>query len=467
MELSALDLTDLVAALRDKRLSAVELMRHTLQRLEETRERLNAVPVLADPEHLLEQARAADARIAAGEGRALEGVPLGVKDLEDARGFPTSHGSLAYRDHVPESDSTQVARLKNAGAIVVGKTNAPEFGHTAITKNLVYGVTRSPWNTERTPGGSSGGSAAALAGGVLPLVTASDGGGSIRIPGSFVGAFGLKTSYGRIPEGPLHRWSHVKTAVHGPLTKSVRDAALLLDQVSGHDAWDPVSLPRPGLPFVTALEERPSRRLRIAFSSDFGHVPVQSDIAAAVEEAARTFEKLGHELVGLTGGPPDLTAAWGLMNALEVGGMIQEFLPAHERDFTQSLLSVVRMAEAMTGQFWNDVSLKRAALVRWCAELFEQYDLLVTPTVPFDPPSARGPFPTEIEGRTLPTASVAAFCIPFNLSWHPAATVRAGISRAGLPIGLQIVAPLQREDLLLQVAAAYERERPWHPHWPD
>lgn len=465
-ELTALDLTDLVAALRDKRVSAVELMRHTLERVDATRERLNAVPVLADPEHLFEQARAADVRIAAGEARPLEGVPLGVKDLEDAQGLTTSHGSLAYRDHVAERDSTQVARLRSAGAIVVGKTNAPEFGHTAITKNLVYGVTRSPWNAERTPGGSSGGSAAALAGGVLPLVTASDGGGSIRIPASFVGAFGLKTSYGRISEGPLHRWSHVKTAVHGPLTKTVRDAALMLDQVVGHDAYDPVSLPHPGISYVAAVQQRPSKRLRIAFSPDLGHVPVQSDIAAAVETAARTFEKLGHGLASLRGGPPDLTAAWGLLNALEVGGLIEEFLPARAGDFTQSLLSVVRMAEALPGSFWNDVSRKRAELVRWCAELFEQYDLLITPTVPFDPPPARGPFPLEIEGRSLPTASVAAFCIPFNLSWHPAATVRAGISRAGLPIGLQIVAPLQREQLLLQVARAYEQERPWHPQWP-
>ncbi|HMJ10939.1 MAG TPA: amidase [Polyangiaceae bacterium] len=465
-DFALLSLCELTAALREKRLSAVELMRATLDRVDATRERLNAVPVTADRSDLLEQAHAADARLSSGQARPLEGVPLGVKDLEDARGLATSHGSLPYRDRVAELDSTQVARLKHAGAIVVGKTNAPEFGHTAITRNLVYGVTRSPWNAERTPGGSSGGSAAALTGGVLPLVTASDGGGSIRIPGSFVGAFGLKTTYGRIPGGPLHRWSHIMTAVQGPLTKTVADAALFLDQVVGHDATDPSSLPHPGISYSSVLASALPKRLRIAFSPDFGHVPVQADIASVVEEAARTFEKLGHELVALPGGPPDLTAAWGLMNALEVGGLMQEFRPAREKDFTQSLLGVVRMAEAMTGPFWNDVALKRAELVRWCAELFADYDLLVTPTVPFDPPPAKGPFPQEIEGRTMPTASVAAFCIPFNMSWHPAATVRAGMSRAGLPIGLQIVAPLQREDLLLQIAYAYERERPWHPDWP-
>jgi aspartyl-tRNA(Asn)/glutamyl-tRNA(Gln) amidotransferase subunit A len=440
-------------------------MQVVLARLEATHERLNAVVARVPEDALLQAAREAEARIMAGTAGPLEGVPLGVKDLEDAQGLLTTHGSLPLQEHVAREDSVQVARLKRAGAIVVGKTTCPEFGHTAITRNRVHGVTRSPWSAERTPGGSSGGSAAALAGEVLPLVTASDGGGSIRIPASFVGAFGLKTNYGRIPAGPSDRWSHLMTVVQGPLTKTVRDAALMLDQVAGHDASDPASLPAPAEPYSKLLSA-PVGRLRIAFSPDFGRIPVQSDVAAVVEDAARSFEKLGHQLTLLRGGPPDLTIPWGLLSSLEIGAHIAEFLPEREGDFTKSMLSVVRMAEATDGRFWHDVARQRGQLVAWCRELFAEFDLLLTPTVPFDPPLAKGPFPTEIDGRELPTASVAAFCIPFNMSWHPAGTVRAGVSRLGLPVGLQIVAPYHREDRILQVAQAFERERPWHPHWP-
>jgi len=185
----ALSLVDLTAQLHARKLSPVELMDAVLARIDATNPTLNAVVALHDRERLRAQAREAEARIARGEGRPLEGVPLGVKDLEDTAGLITSHGSVPYKNNRVEHDSVQVERLRAAGAIPIGKTNAPEFGVTAITKNLVFGVTRSPWNPERTPGGSSGGSAAVLAGCIVPLVTASDGGGSTRIPASFVGAF--------------------------------------------------------------------------------------------------------------------------------------------------------------------------------------------------------------------------------------------------------------------------------------
>jgi len=201
-ELLGRTVIELTEALRARKASPLELMQAVLARIDETHADLNAVVARRDREALLSEARAAEERIARGEARPLEGIPLGVKDLEDAEGLVTSHGSLPFRNQIATRDSTQVRRLRAAGAIVVGKTNAPEFGYTAITKNLVYGVTRSPWSLERTPGGSSGGSAAAMAAGMLPLVTASDGGGSIRIPASFTGAFGLKTSFGRVPHDP-------------------------------------------------------------------------------------------------------------------------------------------------------------------------------------------------------------------------------------------------------------------------
>jgi aspartyl-tRNA(Asn)/glutamyl-tRNA(Gln) amidotransferase subunit A len=459
-------LKELTEAIHAKRLSPTELMEITLDRIDGTHDRLNAIVSRRSREELMTEARLAEQRIARGTPRPLEGIPLGVKDLEDAAGLVSSHGSLLLRDRVAAQDSIQVERLKGAGAIVVGKTNTPEFGHTAITKNLLFGVTHSPWDPARTPGGSSGGSAAALAGEVLPLVTASDGGGSIRIPASFTGAFGLKPSYGRVPHGPGPLWNYGMTSVVGPLTKTVQDAALLLDLVVGHDSRDPSSLPHPGLSYLSALEEPLPRGLRIGFSIDLGHAIVQSDVAAIVEDAARTFERMGCTLAPVSGGPPDLGEHWGLLGFWELAARLGSVVEERAPDLSRSVLQGLRLAKGMTSERWGEMARRRSELVAWSAQQFGECDILVTPTVPYDAPPAKGPFPAETEGRVQPAASAASFTIPFNMSWQPAATVRAGMSRAGLPVGMQIVGPLHREDLVLRAARAFERERPWHPHWP-
>jgi aspartyl-tRNA(Asn)/glutamyl-tRNA(Gln) amidotransferase subunit A len=465
-ELLGLTLTELTEALRTRKASPVELMNAVLARIDATHADLNAVVAMRDRDILRRDARAAEDRIARGAARPLEGIPLGVKDLEDAEGLVTSQGSLPFRDRVARRDSTQVERLRAAGAIVVGKTNTPEFGHTAITKNLVYGVTRSPWSLERTPGGSSGGSAAAMAAGVLPLVTASDGGGSIRIPASFTGAFGLKTSFGRVPHDPYEHWDYGVTSVYGPLTKTVEDAALFMDQVVGVSAHDPFSLPHPGISYLDTVRRVFPSGLRVGYSPDLGYAVVQSDVAAAVDEAVRVFEKLGHRLVPITGGPPQLGREWALLGLFENAGRLHELLPEQEARFGRGFIAAVKMAWQMNPEIWGKQAQMRARLNDWCAELFEHVDLLVTPTVPYDPPPARGPFPEETEGRKQILAGVGSFTIPFNLSWNPAATVRVGLSRAQLPIGMQIVGPRHRDDLVLHAARAFERERPWHPMWP-
>ena len=465
-ELLGYTLIELTAALRDRTASPVDLMDAVLARIDATHADLNAVVATRDREALRQAARAAEARIARGEARPLEGIPLGVKDLEDAEGLVTSQGSLPFRDDVAHRDSTQVRRLREAGAIVVGKTNAPEFGYTAITKNLVYGVTRSPWNLQHTPGGSSGGSAAALAANVLPLVTASDGGGSIRIPASFTGTFGLKTSFGRIPRGPFDHWEYGDTAVVGPLTKTVEDAALFLDQVAGPSPCDPNSLPHPGVSYLDAVRGPLPRPLRIAYSPDLGYAVVQSDIAAAVEANVKVFEQLGHRVEQISGGPPQLGRDWAVLGTFELASRLYPYLPDREQDFGRTFINGVKMGWSMTPEAWGIAAQLRAQLNDWCAQLFDTYDLLVTPTVPHDPPPAGGPFPSETEGRPQILAGVASFTIPFNLSWHPAATVRVGLSRTGLPMGMQIVGPRHRDDLVLQAARAFERERPWHPEWP-
>ncbi len=458
-------LTDLAERLARRRLSPVELMEATLRRIDETNDRLNAFVARRDAADLLDEARRAEARLGRGEGRPLEGIPLGVKDLEDVAGMITSHGSRAFRDNLAACDSIQVGRLKAAGTIVVGKMNTPEFGATAITKNPLFGTTRNPWDLERTPGGSSGGASAAICGGVVAIATAGDGGGSIRIPASFTGCFGLKTSYGRVPRGPEPLWITGDTAVWGPLTRTVEDAALLLDLTAGPHPLDPKSLPPAGLSYRDELRRLP-RQLRLAFSPDLGYAVVQRDVAAAVERAARAFEDLGYPVDVIAGGPPELGIDWGMVGAFELYGELEPRFAEREADFGRGFIRAIRNGSHMTPAFWTAARRRRGELNEWCAEIFSQYDLLLTPTVPFDPPPAGGPLPREIEGRPQPAANVGSFTIPFNLSWHPAATVRAGLSPAGLPVGLQIVGPRHRDDLVLQAAWAYEQARPWMSEWP-
>lgn len=465
-ELLTLTLTELCDRLHGRRASPVELMDAVLARIDETNGDLNAVCSRRDPDACRADARAAEARIARGEARPLEGIPLGVKELEDADGLPWTEGSLLYRDRVATTDAVDVARLKAAGAIVVGKTNAPEFGGPAYTKNRVYGVTRSPWNLALSPGGSSGGSSAALAACMIPLVTATDGGGSIRIPASFVGAFGLKPSMGRVPRAIGAQWVYGDTAVTGPLTKTVADAALVLDQIVGASPRDPKSLPHPGYAYTAKLAEPPPAGLRLGWSPDLGYGVVQTDVAALVEDGVRALERLGHTVVPIAGGPPEAGKAWALLGAFLESARLDDDLRGKEELIGRGMMAGFKMASAMSPTHWARQATLRAQINAWCADVFSHVDLLLTPTVPMDPYAAPGPYPTEVEGRTLPWSNVGSFTIPFNLSLHPAATVRVGLSKAGLPAGMQIVGPRHREDLILQTAAAFERERPWHPQWP-
>ncbi len=466
-DLQKLTLIELCETLRLKQASPVELMKAVLAAADDSHAKLNAFIARREPEALLDEARLAEQRIVQGQARPLEGIPLGVKDLEDAEGLPTGYGSKLYEgEPAARRDSIQVERLRAAGAIVFGKTATPELGFTAITKSQVHGVTRSPWDQARSPGGSSGGSAALLTAEVLPLVTASDGGGSIRIPASFTGAFGLKTSYGRIPMGPRDLWDHLDTSVYGPLTKTVEDAALFLDVVSGHHPLDPKSLPALRTSYLEAVRGELPSGLRIGYACDLGYGVVHPEVSLVVERAVDAFASMGHVVEPLAGGPPELGTEWGLLGAYLLGGSLADRLRGREGDVTRSLMNGIHMARSVTAKWWADTARKRAKLVTWCARAFSQYDAIVTPTTPFVAPPAKGPFPSHIDGRALPPSSAGTFTIPFNLSWHPAATVRAGLSDEGLPIGMQIVTGHHRDDLALQLARAFERERPWHPHWP-
>ena len=458
---------DLAAQIRTGELSPVELMRATLERIEAINPKVNALVSLRPAEQLLADAQSVADRLARGEDVGpLAGLPLGVKDLEDTVGLPNTHGSLLFKDFYPQRDTVQVARLKRAGAIVIGKTNTPEFGYTAFTTNRVYGTTRNPWNLARTPGGSSGGSAAALAGGLLPLSTASDGGGSVRIPASYTGLFGLKPTNGRIPWGPEEMLRGSATIVSGALTRCVRDAALWLDVTVGAHAADPFSLPHPGYSYREILD-RPPPRLRIAYNPTLGYARPEKQVRREVEAALRALEGLGHHVEQVTSSIPDVVLDWVRLMTFEDLGVLAPYL--HDESLLDpGFLPGLELGRQVMAADMGQIQRTRTQLIRELEQLFARFDLLATPTVSTVAFAAEGPLPMEVEGQPVETLGGAiAFTYPFNFSCNPAVSLRAGLNDERLPVGLQLVAPRLREDLLLQIAYEYEQARPWRNQWPQ
>ena len=456
---------ELAALIASKEISPREVMEETFKRIESLNPQLNAF-VSLDADHAMDEAEILAESIAAGKKIGpLAGIPIGVKDLEDVKGMVTSFGSVPFKDNMAVEDSVQVARLRKAGAIVVGKTNTPEFGSTGFTKNRLFGTTRNPWNPERTPGGSSGGSAAAVASGMTPLATGSDGGGSVRIPASYSGCYGLKTSAGRIPPGPLPLLYMSPIAVLGPLTRTVEDAALFLDCVAGCHPSAPDSLPRPGYSYLDILEKIP-RGLTIAFSPTLGHATVQHDVMARVEEAVRTFEEMGHTVVLLEEAMPKVVTAWSQLFGLNIYGTLSEHLDSYKNDMGKALVASLEEIRQLTLDDLIEAQKIKTVQNRFLWNLFDRFDLLLTPTMPTEAFAAEGPPPSKIDGRPIHILDVVAFTYPFNLSGHPAASVPAGFTESGMPAGLQIVGPRLRDDLVLQASRAYEKARPWRHHRP-
>ncbi len=457
---------ELARLIRSKALSPVELMEETIARIDQVNPKLNAfVSLRADEAR--KDAKFLAERISSGEDPGpLGGIPIGVKDLEDAKGMVTSFGSIPYKDNLATEDSIQVTRLKAAGAIVVGKTNTPEFGFTGFTKNRLYGVTRNPWDRERTPGGSSGGSAAAVAGGMVPLATGSDAGGSIRIPASYSGCFGLKPSYGRIPLGPAPHLHMARTMVLGPLSRTVSDAALYLDCVAGYHPADPDSLPAPEGSYLDSLD-RLQTPLRIGFCRTLGYARVEPEVMELVEEAVEAFGRMGHRVEDWEGRFPDVGDAWAKLMNSEIYAQIHQDLEEIRSELGRTLVAALDLAKGLTlgDQIEANKVRSQFNLALW--EFFERFDLLLTPTMPTEAFGAKGPPPAEINGQPIPLLWAVAFTYPFNLSGHPAASVRAGLTKRGLPAGLQIIGPRHRDDLVLQAAYAYEKSRPWDDKWPD
>ncbi len=451
---------ELAAAVRAGERSAVSVTEDALARVAAD-ETLNAF-VAVDADLALAAARAVDEAVARGDDPGtLAGVPFGVKDLEDCAGLTTSHGSLLHRDDPPAAtDSIHVARLRAAGAVPIGKTAAPEFGTLSFTKTKAFGVTRNPWDSSRTPGGSSGGSAAAVAAGLVPLATASDGGGSTRIPAAFSGLVGHKSSYGRIP-GPGPDGS--LTAVKGALTTTVRDAARHLDVVAGPDARDRSSLPDPTVTYEDAIEALDVAGLRARWSSDLGFAVVDPEVAELARAAADRLVAAAvlaadDEAIVLT----DPVRTWLSSGSLDLWFSVTDDEYANRADdLTAYSRAALDAVAATTTRKVARAQQRRHQLTLDVAAVFADVDVVLTPTTAVAAFAAEGPPPAEIDGVEVSGAMATPFTMLANLCWNPSISVPAGMTADGLPVGLQITARLHRDDVCLRLARIFEHAAPW------
>jgi len=451
---------EVAEAVRRGERKATEVLDECLVAIDKRNAELNAF-VHLDPEAARRQAAAVDARVERGEDPGpLAGVPFGVKDLEDCAGMPTSQGSLLYKGRPPvEDDSVHVARLRAAGAVPVGKTAAPEFGSTCFTDTKAWGTTRNPWDPTRTPGGSSGGSAAAVAAGLVPFCTASDGGGSTRIPAAFAGLLGLKPSYGRIP----HPRSAVSmTSVYGALVTTVADAARHLDVVAGPDDLDKASLPPPTVSYERAIEELDVAGLRASWSDDMGYAVVDAEVLAIAREAADALVAgAGLRLVDRPFAPTNPLQTWLTSGACDLWQDLERGMWPDRADEMTSLVRLgLDSSEKWPVPRFAFAQRHRQQLEEEAAALFRDVDVLLTPTTATPAFAAEGPMPMQIDGRNAPAGPVP-FTMLANLCWNAAVSVPAGITADGLPVGLQLTCRRHADDVALRLARILEQARPW------
>ncbi len=456
---------EIADSIRRRELRASDVLEECLQTLASADPQVNAC-VLSRTDLAREEAAAIDRRIRRGEDPgALAGVPFAVKDIEDIAGLPTTQGSLLLKDAPPATeDSVHVERLRAAGAVAIGKTNVCEFGVDSSTYNRLWGVTRNPWNLRLTPGGSSGGSSAAVAAGIVPFATATDASGSTREPASFTGLVGLKPSHGRIPRSDgFANW-----ATHGALTRSVADTARYLDVVAGPDDRDRQSLPASGVCHERIIETLDVAGLRAVWSPDLGYAVVEPEVAELAHQAARTLVTAG----GLRWIERDLR----LVNARDALGIIM--ISKARDDMTLSGLLPGRFdALGAQLQYWlekgKDIGPAEVAaswrtvrqLEREMAMLFLDVDVLLTPAVACEPYPADAMMPEIIDRRDASHSGPEPFGLIANVAWNPSISVPAGLTKRDLPVGLQITVRRHRDDVALRLARLLELAQPWHFPW--
>lgn len=481
-DLCFLPATELAARIRRRDVSPVEAVASYLRRIEKRNSAVNAYTLVLG-EQALDAARAAEAAVMSGRPLGpLHGVPVAIKDLDDVAGVPTSMGSLAVENRVPKTSAAAVERLLQAGAIILGKTNTPEFGHKGITDNLRFGPTSTPWKIGYNSGGSSGGSAAAVADGMAALGQGTDGGGSVRIPASFSGVVGFKPSFGRVPSvtrPDAFLWSHPLVHI-GPLTRTVADAALMTSVMAGPHAGDPLSLPDDGVDYLRAAGDM-NRNLRVAFSPRLGDFPVDSRVESVVKLAVEALARSGVEIdevkLNLGADYETLARLWIRIISVHYGAIARhwkqeglDLLGDYAEKLTPQFRQMLIDGESISAVDHALDDVLRTGVFVGLQSVFERYDFIVSPTLAVPPfrNAANGNTlgPTEIAGKSVEPLIGWCMTFPINFTGHPAISVPAGTTPEGLPVGLQIIGRRHGDESVLALASRFEQAQPWLQNYP-
>lgn len=468
---------EIAEKIKTQEFTAREFTEIIIERIEKLNPIINAycTPTL---ELARKMAKEADERVKRGENLGtLNGVPISIKDETEVEGVRTTFGSKIFEHNKPRRDDIVVKRARNAGAIILGKTNTPAFGYKGETDNLIFGVTKNPWNLERTPGGSSGGAAAAVASGLSPLAIGSDGGGSIRIPSSFCGTYGFKPTFGRVPQSNMLLLGYLGTFIHkGPIVRFVKDAALLLDVLVGEHFSDRYSLPKPNYSYLEKLDEMPSK-LKIGYSLDLGFAEVlDPEVEKSVLNAIHEFEQLNWTVdkseVKIKN-PESLF--WSFWTS-GFGYTFKPFLKKWKDKMDPEFVELINMGLNYSATDKKMAEVQRETIYINISRLFKDFDIIITPTVacPAFEIGKSGIYDREtlksdiiINEKRSSLLGWLSFTYPFNISGHPAASVPCDWSREGLPIGMQVVGNRFDELAVLQVSKAFEKLVPWQNRRPN
>ena len=448
----------LARQLRTGERSAREVMEAFLARIAECNPGVNAICTLIPREQALKLADDADAILRRGDKTGpLHGLPVAVKDLSDTRGIRTTLGSPIFEHNIPSEDSLLAQRLRQAGALIIGKTNTPEFGAGSQTFNPLFGVTRNPYNLDKTPGGSSGGAAAAVACGMLPLADGSDMGGSLRNPAAFCNIVGFRPSMGRVPHWPAQMAWQSRLGTDGPLARDVEDCALLLSVLAGPDDRDPLSLQEDGAQFSDNFRQD-SRGRRIAWTPDLGLLPVEREVVAVCERALPVLENCGFKVETAH---PKLDGAMDVFKTLRAAwfaGMLGSLLPKNRHLMKDTVAGNIEAGQKLNAMDITRADTLRTRLYARMLKFFKRYDFLALPATQVQPFDCDSEWVGEIEGQVLTDyIDWMSICCIISVFGLPAISVPAGFTEAGLPVGIQIVGPPRADAAVLGAARVFEQ----------
>ncbi len=459
---------DMLEKIKTQELTSLEITETIIERIKRVNPTINAYCTTTF-ELAREKAKNADETVKkGGELGLLHGIPTSIKDNTETKGIRTTFGCRIFENNVPKEDEIVVTRLKNAGIVLLGKTNTPAFGYKGVTDNLIFGATKNPWDLKKTSGGSSGGAGAAVASGLSPLALGSDGGGSIRIPSCFCGVYGLKPSFGRVPQSSMKLTGNLGTFVHkGPLVRYVKDAALMLDAMAGEHDSDRYSLPKPNVSYLEMLKEKP-KKLKIGYSLTLGFAKtIASEVEKSILEAVQKFESefdwsVEKSKIRIRSPGESMWITWTSGFAY----MLKPFLKEWEDKIDPELVETVKIGLDYSVQDVRLAEIQREIVYESICRHFKRYHILITPTLACPAFELGRSFPTKIDDKDVGPGEWMPFTYPFNMSGHPAASIPCGWSSDGLPIGMQIVGRRFDEVSVLQVSKAFEEIAPWQDKIP-